>query len=33
MYTFDLEINGREMNGGKYETLDEAEERRQVEAS
>lgn len=27
MYTFDLEINGREMNGGKYETLDEAEDR------
>lgn len=27
MYTFDLEINGREMNGGQYETLDEAEDR------
>lgn len=27
MYTFDLEINGREMNGGRYESLDEAEDR------
>lgn len=27
MYTFDLEIDGIEMNGGKYETLDEAEDR------
>ena len=27
MYTFDLEINGREFSGGKYETLDEAEDR------
>lgn len=27
MYTFDLEINGHVMSGGKYETLDEAEDR------
>lgn len=27
MYTFDLEINGREMNGGRYESLNEAEDR------
>ena len=27
MYTFDVAINGREFTGGKYETLDEAEDR------
>ena len=27
MYTFDLEINGREFSGGRYESLDEAEDR------
>ena len=27
MYTFDLEINGRVVAGGKYETLAEAEDR------
>ena len=27
MYTFDLEINGREFSGGKYESLNEAEDR------
>lgn len=27
MYTFDVGINGREFPGGKYESLDEAEDR------
>lgn len=27
MFTWDAEINGREINGGKYETLDIAEDR------
>lgn len=27
MYTFYVEINGLEFSGGKYETLDEAEDR------
>ena len=27
MYTFDVEIHGAAFSGGKYETLDEAEDR------